>query len=143
MPLSCVDITSWWVILYGASFSLVPICISENLSDAEGVHAQAMWEVEERPRAPKGTYKIWTWSHASLRRPKKVYSLTSANDFADAEKIERPPAKPTAITETSAPAASIGGAIPLNQETMPAAAVSIEAGSDLAPDMATAAEEGP
>ena len=64
--LSCVDITSWW--WFRASQR---ICISETLNDAESAHAQAMWEVIERPRSPKGTYKIWTWSHASLRRPKR------------------------------------------------------------------------
>ena len=39
-----------------------------------------------------------------------------ANDFADSQKIPRPPAKPTATTETSVPIAATGGAIPLNQE---------------------------
>ena len=82
------DRTSWWS--FRASQR---ICISETLSDAESAHAQAMWEVIERPRFPKGTYKIWTWSHASLRRPKRFYSLTTANDFADSEKIPRPPTK--------------------------------------------------
>ena len=141
LPYHVVDITSWWVI-WGV-FSSVPACISGNSIDAEGVHAQAMWEVVEKPRAPKGTYKVWTCSHASLHRPKKFYSLTTANDFADAQKFPRPPAKPTASAETHAPVAAIGGTIPFDQETTLAAAVSVEGGSDLAPDVATAAEEGP